>query len=72
MKNKFLFLTICLLISVFGAFSQDSKAGAIIDAMQQKYKSMKTFGATFTYGTDGSAQTLQGNITVKEIGRAHV
>ena len=65
MKNKFLILTICLLINVFGAFSQDSKAGAIIDAMQQKYKSMKTFGASFTYGTDGSAQTLQGNITVK-------
>jgi outer membrane lipoprotein carrier protein len=65
MKNKFLFLTLCLSISAFGAFSQDNKAGAIIDAMQQKYKSMKTFGASFTYGTDGSAQTLQGNITVK-------
>jgi outer membrane lipoprotein carrier protein len=33
--------------------------------MQKKYKSMKTFGASFTYGTDGSSQTLQGNITVK-------
>ena len=65
MKNKILFLTICLSISVFGAYSQDSKAGAIIDAMQKKYKSMKTFGASFTYGTDGSAQTIQGNITVK-------
>lgn len=65
MKNKILFLSICLSISTFGAYSQDSKAGAIIDAMQKKYKSMKTFGATFTYGTDGSAQTLQGNITVK-------
>ncbi len=65
MKNKFLFLTLCLSISALGAFSQDNKAGAIIDAMQQKYKSMKTFGASFTYGTDGSAQTLQGNITVK-------
>ena len=65
MKNKILFLSICLSVSIFGAYSQDSKAGAIIDAMQKKYKSMKTFGATFTYGTDGSAQTLQGNITVK-------
>ncbi len=65
MKNKILFLSICLSVSIFGANSQDSKAGAIIDAMQKKYKSMKTFGANFTYGTDGSAQTLQGNITVK-------
>ena len=65
MKNKILFLSISLSVSIFGAYSQDSKAGAIIDAMQKKYKSMKTFGATFTYGTDGSAQTLQGNITVK-------
>ena len=53
MKNKILFLSICLSVSIFGAYSQDSKAGAIIDAMQKKYKSMKTFGATFTYGTDG-------------------
>jgi len=65
MKNITLSLSLCLLFSVFGAFSQDSKAGAIIDAMQQKYKSMKTFGASFTYGADGSSQTLQGNITVK-------
>ena len=65
MKNKILFLSVCLSISVFETYSQDSKAGAIIDAMQKKYKSMKTFGASFTYGTDGSAQTLQGNITIK-------
>lgn len=64
MKNKIL-LILCLSFSVSGAFSQDSKAGAIIDAMQKKYKSMKAFGATFTYGTDGSAQSLQGNITVR-------
>ena len=65
MRNKNIFFTLCLLISVFGANAQDTKASAIIDAMQLKYKSMKTFGASFTYGTDGSAQTLQGNITVK-------
>ncbi len=65
MKNKNFFITFCLSVSVFGAYSQDSKAGAIIDAMQKKYKSMKTFGASFSYGSDGSAQTLQGNITVK-------
>ena len=65
MKNKILFLSVCLSISIFDTYSQDSKAGAIIDAMQKKYKSMKTFGASFTYGTDGSAQMLQGNITVK-------
>ena len=65
MKNKIFFITFCLSVSVFGAYSQDSKAGAIIDAMQKKYKSMKTFGASFSYGSDGSAQTLQGNITVR-------
>ena len=65
MKNKNFFLTLCLLISVFGANAQDTKASAIIDAMQSKYKSMKTFAATFTYGTDGTTQTTQGNITVK-------
>ena len=65
MKNKIIFFTLCLLISVFGAYSQDTKASAIIDAMQLKYKSMKTFAATFTYGTDGTTQITQGNITVK-------
>lgn len=65
MKNKSFFLTLCLLINVFGANAQDTKASAIIDAMQSKYKSMKTFAATFTYGTDGTTQTTQGNITVK-------
>lgn len=65
MKNYILFFTFCLSISVFSAYSQDSKAGAIIDAMQKKYKSMKSFGASFTYGVDGSTQVLQGNITVK-------
>lgn len=65
MKKYTLFFTFCLLISVFGAYSQDSKAGAIIDAMQKKYKTMKSFGASFTYGVDGSSQVLQGNITVK-------
>ncbi|MES2517624.1 MAG: outer membrane lipoprotein carrier protein LolA [Bacteroidota bacterium] len=65
MKNHILFFTLCLSISSFGAYSQDSKAGAIIDAMQKKYKSMKSFGASFTYGVDGSTQVLQGNITVK-------
>ena len=65
MKKYILFFTFCLSISVFGAYSQDSKAGAIIDAMQKKYKTMKSFGASFTYGVDGSTQVLQGNITVK-------
>lgn len=65
MKKYILFFTFCLSISVFGAYSQDSKAGAIIDAMQKKYKTMKSFGASFTYGVDGSSQVLQGNITVK-------
>lgn len=65
MKNKNIFFTLCLLISVFGANAQDTKASAIIDAMQLKYKSMKTFAAAFTYGTDGTTQTTQGNITVK-------
>jgi outer membrane lipoprotein carrier protein len=65
MKKYTLFFTFCLLISVFGAYSQDSKAGVIIDAMQKKYKTMKSFGASFTYGVDGSSQVLQGNITVK-------
>jgi len=65
MKKYILFFTFCLSISVFSAYSQDSKAGAIIDAMQKKYKSMKSFGASFTYGVDGSTQVLQGNITVK-------
>jgi outer membrane lipoprotein carrier protein len=65
MKNYNLFLAFCLSFFALEAYSQDNKAGAIIDAMQQKYKSMKSFGATFTYGTEGSSQTIQGNITVK-------
>ncbi|PWK29304.1 outer membrane lipoprotein-sorting protein [Arcicella aurantiaca] len=65
MKKYILFFAFCLSISVFSAYSQDSKAGAIIDAMQKKYKTMKSFGASFTYGVDGSSQVLQGNITVK-------
>lgn len=65
MKNKNIFFTLCLLISVFGAKAQDNKASTIIDAMQLKYKAMKTFAASFTYGTEGTTQTTQGNITVK-------
>ena len=66
MMNKKIFsLAICLIITVVGVRAQDSKAGVIIDAMQKKYKSMKAFSASFTYGADGSSQVLQGNITVK-------
>lgn len=52
-------------MAAFGANAQDPKAAAIIDGMQKKYKSMKSFGASFTYGVDGSSQVIQGNITVK-------
>lgn len=65
MKNLISIITFAVAVNLSGAHAQDSKAGAIIDAMQKKYKSMKSFSATFTYGADGSKQALKGDITVK-------
>ena len=64
MKKLISIITFAVAVNLSGAYAQDSKAGAIIDAMQKKYKSMKSFSATFTYGADGSKQA-KGDITVK-------
>ena len=65
MKKLISIITFAVAVNLSSAYAQDSKAGAIIDAMQKKYKSMKSFSATFTYGADGSKQLLKGDITVK-------
>lgn len=65
MNKNILLLAITLMVSVVSVKAQDAKAGAIIDAMQKKYKGMKAFSASFSYGADGSSQAIQGSITVK-------
>ncbi len=65
MKRFISILTVALTVCCTQSYAQDSKAGAIIDAMQKKYKAMKSFSASFSYGADGTKQTLNGDITVK-------
>ncbi|WP_026995323.1 LolA family protein [Flectobacillus major] len=65
MKKFISIVTIALAVNLTNAHAQDSKAGAIIDAMQKKYKAMKSFSASFSYGVDGTKQVLKGDITVK-------
>lgn len=46
------------------AAQTDKKAAAILDAMSNKYKSMKSFQAAFTYTPEGE-KPLKGDATVK-------
>jgi outer membrane lipoprotein carrier protein len=65
MKKNVLIVMSVLALSISQGNAQNPKAGSIIDAMQQKYKTMKSFAATFTYGLEGAKQAMQGSITVK-------
>lgn len=51
------------------SIAQDKKAEGILDAMSNKYKSLKTFNANFTYGVEGANNKLSnvytGTVTVK-------
>lgn len=49
-----------------GAFAQkDKRAGDILDAMSKKYKTYKTFQASFSFTADG-ASPFKGDVTVKD------
>ena len=68
-------LIILLFISFFAisaseSIAQDAKAGAVLDAMSAKYKSLKGFKADFSYGvvSNGKAGRVQkGSIAVKGV-----
>lgn len=65
---KKLILFSILLISI-NTLAQDKKAEGILNAMSAKYKSYKTYNATFSYGAEASngkvGQKFTGNVTVK-------
>lgn len=65
MKKSSIIFIFCLLVSIQSSFAQDTKASAIIDAMQKKYKSMTAFSASFVYNSDGVGANFTGDITVK-------
>jgi len=52
--KRLVFLFLILVFSKLQCYSQDARAGAILDAMSQKYKSMGSFGAAFTYNNQGA------------------
>lgn len=58
-------LAITLLPAMAGLSStqNDKKAAAILDAMSNKYKAMKSFKATFTYSPEGG-RDMKGDATV--------
>jgi outer membrane lipoprotein carrier protein len=68
---KKLWILLALIIASINTQAQDAKAGAILDAMSAKYKSMKTFTANFTYGVMSSSgktgRARAGNIAVKGV-----
>lgn len=54
------------IFSSIPTFAQDSRAGAILDAMSKKYQALNSFAASFTYSTEGSASdSYKGEVTVK-------
>lgn len=65
MKNIVVVLILCTQV----VFGQDKKAQTILDAMSNKYKSLQTFNANFTYGVEGAGAKLtnvfSGNVLVK-------
>ncbi len=58
------FASFCLLLSSSVFAQKDPKAQAILDAMSQQYKALKSYQAAFTYANSGSSAT--GTITVKD------
>lgn len=65
MKNIAKLALVALLgISVSQVQAQDKRAAAVLDAMGNKYKTMKSFQASFNYGTGGS-QGQSGQVITK-------
>ncbi|MCY7353179.1 MAG: outer membrane lipoprotein carrier protein LolA [Cytophagaceae bacterium] len=59
-------LAVSFLLTVGGAVAQDTRAGAILDAMSSKYKTIPSFSASFTYNTEGAASdSYKGSVTTK-------
>jgi outer membrane lipoprotein carrier protein len=66
MKKLILGLIITLFYTQGQAQDSRTKAGAILDAMAKRYKTMTAFSASFSYNTDGvGGAVYKGDITVK-------
>ncbi|KPM48775.1 LolA family protein [Jiulongibacter sediminis] len=69
--RKLAVLAVLVMFSAVSGFGQDSKAGAILDAMSAKYKNMKSFKADFTYAPVSTSGKLgrvrSGKIAVKGV-----
>ncbi|MBA4850815.1 outer membrane lipoprotein carrier protein LolA [Emticicia sp. BO119] len=69
MKKILLIITNVLLVSTLVYAQKDQKATAILDQMSKKYQNMKSFSASFTYGTESNnakmTESYKGDVTVK-------
>ncbi|MBN8825436.1 MULTISPECIES: outer membrane lipoprotein carrier protein LolA [unclassified Spirosoma] len=66
--NKIALLLSVAILTVSPAFAQkDKRAQGILDAMSKRYKSLKSYQATFTYTSagGGSKESYKGDLTVK-------
>ena len=63
--QRALMVSLLVWFAALGAYAQgDKKSTAILDAMSNKYKSMQSFKATFTYLPEGG-KPPRGDVTVK-------
>jgi len=69
MKKLFLIITNLVFVSSLVYAQKDQKATAILDQMSKQYQNMKSFNASFTYGTEGNnaklTESYKGDVTVK-------
>ena len=67
MKNIGWLLSLALVITLPTFAQKDKRAQDILDAMSKKYKSLKSYQATFTYTSAGAGakESYKGDLTVK-------
>ncbi len=56
---------VAVMLTLPALAQKDKRAGDILDAMSKKYKTYKTYQATFSFTSDGAAP-LKGDLTVKD------
>lgn len=67
MKKTAWLLSLTLLLTFPAVAQKDKRAQTILDAMSKKYKSLKSYQATFTYASVGAGtkESYKGDLTVK-------
>lgn len=61
-------LSLALVLTLPAIAQKDKRAQQILDAMSKRYKSLKSYQATFTYASVGAGanESLKGDLTVKD------